>query len=116
VAVGYTHVKEPSFDYQILVIAGEGLLAWRFDYSQVDLFAGIGASVGYGRQQLGGMDEGTRYGTIFSYTGVGGMELPFESGLALSLFCEVGSQVFRAEERLGQHLLARFSLGVGYRF
>jgi hypothetical protein len=114
VSVGATHVAEEGLDYQILIVSGESYLTWRFDRSAVDLFAGIGVSVGYGRQRISG-DE-LRTGTIFAYTGVGGLEVPFSSGFALSLFWEVGSQVYRAESRLAQHLLLRGSLGMGYHF
>ncbi len=114
VGVGGTHVSEEALQYAILLVSGEGTITWRFAYAALDLFAGLGVSVGYGRQQVTG--ERVHTGTIFSYFGTGGVEVPFRGGMALSLFWDVGSQVFRAEGRLGQHLLLRCALGIGYHF
>ncbi len=113
-SVGAASVTEADFDYRILIVSGESYLTWRFDRSALDLFAGIGVGVGYGRQLLS--EEELRTGTIFTYSGVGGLEVPLSGGFGLSLFWEVGSQVYRAERRLAQHLLLRGSLGAGYRF
>jgi hypothetical protein len=114
VTAGAARVEEPDFDYRILIISGESYLTWRFERSAFDLFTGISAGAGYGRQKL--KEGDLRVGTIFTYGAVGGLEIPFSSGFAISLFWEVGSQVYRAEEKLAQHLLLRGSLGVGYHF
>ncbi len=113
VTVGMTDIDEDAFQYRLLLITGEGGIAWRFEKSILDLFLGVNLGAGYGRQKIEG---GLRTGTFFIYTLLFGLELPFSTHFALSIFWEVGSHVYRAEEKLSQYLLLRCSLGVGVHF
>ena len=112
-SVGATRIDEDAFQYRLLLITGEGGVAWRFDKSTVDLFLGLNVGAGYGRQQLS--DE-LRQGTIFIYNLLTGLEFPFTNRFVLSVFWEVGSHAYRAEQKLTQHLLLRGSIGVGVHF
>jgi hypothetical protein len=112
-SIGMTDIDEDGFQYRLLLITGEGGIAWRFEKSALDLFLGLNLGAGYGRQTLEG---GLMIGTMFIYTLLGGLELPFSNHFVLSIFWEVGSHVYRAEEKMSQFLLLRGSLGVGVHF
>lgn len=113
VSLGATHIDEDGFQYRLLLLTGEGGIAWRFDHAAIDLFLGLNLGGGYGRQQL---TYELRYGGIFIYTLLGGLELPLSRHFGLSVFWEVGSHVYRAENELTQNLLLRGSIGAGVHF
>lgn len=111
---GYANVKDAALNYRILLFGGESTIAWRLEYSLLDLFLGVGLGLGRGQQKT---EEGTRQsGIIFTYTAVAGVDIPLMRRLSVSLFWEGGAQLFRGDGRLRQHPALRGSLGVNYVF
>jgi hypothetical protein len=113
-AYGEASIQADQLDYFIRMYSLESVLAWRFEYSVLDLFGGVLLGVSYGNQCLARDREFS--GTMFTYGAVGGIDLPLVSGLALQIFWEVGARVFSLNDKLSQQLSLQGVVGLGYEF
>jgi len=113
-AYGEASIEADQLDYFIRMYSLESVIAWRFEYSVLDLFGGVLLGLSYGNQHLS--DDKKFSGTMFTYGAVGGIDLPLVSGLALQIFWEVGARVFSLNDELSQQLTLQGVVGVGYEF
>ena len=113
-AYGEASIEADQLDYFIRMYSLESVVAWRFEYSVLDLFGGILLGVSYGSQYLA--DDNKFSGTMFTYGAIGGIDLPLVSGLALQIFWEVGARVFSLNDALSQQLTLQGVVGLGYEF
>lgn len=111
---GGGHVREGPLNYRIRLIGGEAKIAWRFEHSLLDLFAGVSAGGVYGIQNQSG--EAEHRGTIFTYGGFIGMDFPFWKSLSACLLWDIGGQAFVLDNALTANFATRASLGAGYSF
>lgn len=115
---GEASIDDDRLDYHIRLYSLDAIVAWRFAYSVLDLFAGLKAGVGYGTQRLTDerADGATHRGAMFSYAAVGGLDVPLVAGLALQVFWEAGAEAFKLDGSITQHLSLRGVVGLGYEF
>jgi hypothetical protein len=111
---GEASIAAGQLDYFIRMYSLESVIAWRLEYSVLDLFGGILLGLSHGTQYLAEDQEFS--GTIFTYGAVGGIDLPLVSGLALQIFWEAGARVFSLNDELSQQLSLQGVVGLGYEF
>ncbi|MBN2493730.1 MAG: caspase family protein [Deltaproteobacteria bacterium] len=106
--------EDIRLSYSIRLFSLDGWATWRFEYSVLDLFAGLSLGMSYGQQHL---PDGQDFsGSIFGYGGVAGIDVPLVSGLALQVFWQAGGTVFRLDGRYEHQLSLLGLVGLAYEF
>ncbi|MBI5524718.1 MAG: caspase family protein [Deltaproteobacteria bacterium] len=114
VSYSQSHVDEKGLAYELRFYSFESYLAWRFEYSILDLFAGLNIGANYGTQRL--MNDESRAGGAFTYGGVGGLDFPVYKGVSVQTFWEIGANAFRMNEEFEQNLVFKGVVGACYEF
>ncbi len=111
---GQADVDQDRLRFRLRMYAFENYVTWRFEYSVLDLFAGLNLGVSYGAQWLPNGESFS--GIIFACGAVGGIDLPLVAGLTLQVFWEAGGTFFKMDGSMSEHLLLKGVLGLGYIF
>lgn len=113
-AYGRTEVEEQGLRYSMTLVSLESYLAWRFEFSPLDLFAGLNLGVAYGSQRL--MNGEEHEGSTFVYGVVGGLDVPLWEGLALHMFWELDGHVFSLNQSATLQAFLKGALGLAWAF
>jgi len=78
---GQADIDQDRLRFRLRMYAIESYITWRFEYSVLDLFAGLNLGISYGSQRL---PNGENFnGTIFACGAVGGIERRLRASLAV---------------------------------